>query len=132
MALEAELSAESYTGPLPHPSILQRFEEVLPGSAERIFQMAEEQAQHRQDLERVVVQGGSRRANLGLWLGFLISVAVLGMSGALIFAGHDVAGATLGSVDIVGLAAVFVVGRLGQQRERVEKARQLRRQGGSG
>ena len=44
-------SAEMYEGMLPHPRILEGFEEVLPGSAERLMAMAEGQMGHRHKLE---------------------------------------------------------------------------------
>ena len=117
----AAFSASAYSGPLPSPQHLREYEEVLPGSADRILKMAEGQAQHRQDLEKTAVDGGNRRSWWGLWLGFAISLVVLGLSAGLILAGAPVAGTILGSVDLVALATVFVVGRSEQRRERVEK-----------
>ncbi|MBY0460111.1 MAG: DUF2335 domain-containing protein, partial [Gemmataceae bacterium] len=38
----------SFQGPLPPPAILAQYNQVLDGAAERIFQMAEKQAAHRQ------------------------------------------------------------------------------------
>jgi uncharacterized membrane protein len=40
--------------------MLQGYEEVLPGAADRILRMAEDQAMHRQHLERTVVQSKRR------------------------------------------------------------------------
>lgn len=45
----------SYAGPIPPPAMLARYNEVLPGAAERILKMAEEQSSHRQYLEKAVV-----------------------------------------------------------------------------
>lgn len=47
----------------------------------------------------------------GLVLGFLVTIAFLGGAIYLISNGHDTAGTVLGTVDIVALVAVFVVGR---------------------
>jgi uncharacterized membrane protein len=113
---------QQFAGPLPPPDILQGYENVLQGSAERLVAMAERQAKHRQYLERKIVEDGSQRANIGMWLGFIIAVVVLGVSAALIWTGYGWQGTVLGSVDVVGLAAVFVVGRAEQRREREEKA----------
>ena len=35
------LSAEKFDGPIPHPSILKGYNDVVPGAAERILAMAE-------------------------------------------------------------------------------------------
>ena len=43
---------ELYAGSLPHPAIIQGYEQVLSGAAGRILAMAEKQQTHRQGLER--------------------------------------------------------------------------------
>jgi uncharacterized membrane protein len=116
------LREQQFTGPLPHPEILRGYEDVVPGAAERLLTMAERNSQHRRDMERIVVEGGSRRAWAGLVLGFIIAVLFLIVSAALIINGYEVAGTILGTVDVVGLVTVFVVGRVEQRQEREEKA----------
>lgn len=37
--------------------MLKQYDEVLPGAAERILKMAEEQSTHRKQLERKVIDG---------------------------------------------------------------------------
>jgi uncharacterized membrane protein len=122
-AIQLQRQQQQFTGPLPHPDILQGYEDVLPGVAERIVAMAERQAKHRQDIEQTIVEGGSRRASTGMWLGFVITILFLLVSAGLILAGHTVEGTILGSVDLVALATVFVVGRAEQRQEREEKAK---------
>lgn len=46
---------ERFSGPIPHPRILKGYEEILPGSADRILTMAENQSKHRQAIEAEVV-----------------------------------------------------------------------------
>ena len=41
----------SFSGPLPHPEILERYNSAVPGGAERIIAMAEKQSDHRMRLE---------------------------------------------------------------------------------
>lgn len=36
-----------FSGPLPPPSIMKGYEDIVPGSADRILSMAENQAKHR-------------------------------------------------------------------------------------
>ena len=40
-SLIAAQKREVFEGPLPHPDILQKYEQIMPGIAERIVQMAE-------------------------------------------------------------------------------------------
>src|SRR5260370_35815622 len=54
--ITAKLTAE-FLGPFPSPDTLARFEQIVPGSAAQIINMAESQVTHRQYLERTVVEG---------------------------------------------------------------------------
>jgi uncharacterized membrane protein len=123
IAQRLSVEASSYRGPLPPPGDLAEYEKTLPGAADRIFKMAEHQAEHRQGLEKSVVDAGNARAGRGLTLGFTISLVVLGLGGVFVLTGHDWAGVSLMGTTLVSLAAVFVIGHRGQIRERVQKAR---------
>ena len=41
-----------FSGPLPPPNIIKGYEDILPGAADRILSMAENQAKHRQEIEK--------------------------------------------------------------------------------
>lgn len=51
---------ERFSGPLPPPEVLEKYNAIEPGSANRIIRMAESQAQHRQSLERTVIESRTR------------------------------------------------------------------------
>lgn len=110
-----------WAGPYPPPDLLRGYEDVLPGSADRIISMAERQQEHRHSLERTSVEGGSKRAWWGLWLGFVISVIVMTLGTITILLGQPWAGGAVMGVDVVALAGVFVYGQRQQSRERIEK-----------
>lgn len=112
-----QVMAESYSGPLPPPDFLRSYNEIVDDGAERVFRMAEQQAAHRQHLERTLLLGQDKRANRGQLLGFFIALAVLGLGGFLVLSGHDWAGGTVMAVDVVGLAGIFVYSRLEQGRD---------------
>ena len=117
-----EARLEAYSGPLPKPSDLQEYDNVVPGAGERIIRMAEQQAEHRQFLEKTVITGDTKRADMGLYSGAVIAFCVLGGSIFLIYTGHDWAGAFILSLDIVGLVSVFIYGTRSRRSERAEKA----------
>ncbi len=73
--------------------------------------MAEKEASHRQEMEVRVQAASEQRTAAGLWAGAAIAVLGLVVSAWLISEGHDAAGAILGSFDLAGLVAVFVLGR---------------------
>ena len=116
---------KSFSGPLPPPEILVRYNEAVPNGAERIIVMAEKQSDHRMQLENQVVRADIQRSNLGLAAGLIIALAFLGVSYLLIDGGHETAGAVLGTVDIVGLAGVFVYGTISRRQERANRFREI-------
>jgi hypothetical protein len=77
--------------------------------------MVERQAAHRQELERIALHTEVRRAWWGLVAGFVVSMAFLGASVWLIANNQAVAGAILGTVDLVALAGVFVYGSISRR-----------------
>jgi uncharacterized membrane protein len=107
-----------FTGPLPHPDILQQYDKVVPGAAERLLAIIERHAQHHDGMERIVVEGASRRAWYGLVLGFVLALLCLIISAALIWTGHQWPGALLGSMDLIALVVTFV--RLDRSEQRHE------------
>ena len=105
------IEASSWRGPLPPPSALQSYEEVLEGSADRILKMAEKQTEHRISMESMTLKGRFTRSYWGLAAGFVLSAMVIGGGIYVISRGHDWAGGILISASLVGLASVFVLGR---------------------
>ena len=50
--LHQSVSIQHISGPLPSPDALAKYDQVVPGAAERIIKMAEQEAKHRQNEER--------------------------------------------------------------------------------
>jgi len=125
-----EITEASFRGPIPPPAILREYNEVIPDGANRILTMAETQSAHRIGLERRVIVGDDVRAYLGLGTAFIIAMFGLYLSYRVIMAGHDVAGAALGAVELASLVSVFVYGSRTRRRElarREEKNQALTR-----
>ena len=43
-----------FSGPTPHPEIMERYDALVPGSAERLFLLAEAESAHRREIEAKV------------------------------------------------------------------------------
>lgn len=113
---------EAFSGPIPSPDTLRKYEEVLPGLAERIVKMAENQNSHRINLEDTVVTSQQKESRRGQHYGLLIGILGLATCVILSLSGHDAVATAIGSTTIVGLVTVFVVGKRQQRRDLARKA----------
>lgn len=113
--------SQSFSGPLPPPEVLQKFNDVVPGAAERIVRMAEEQATHRKELERKVIESDIERSKWGQILGFAIAIVGLAVSGFVAVYGNAIAGGIIGIGTLASLVGVFMYGATTRSKERIEK-----------
>ena len=97
--------------PLPPPSDLEGYEKTLPGSADRILKMAEDQMKHRQDIEKREIELDARDSLLGSVFAFIVSMTAMVGSFVLIYTGHEVAGSFLGSLGLGSIITAFKHGR---------------------
>ena len=83
---------EEYSGPIPTPKMFAEFEKVLPGSANRILTMAEDQSKHRHKMESRVIWLDGGQSILGLILAFIVVVLALLLGTYLIMNNKPVSG----------------------------------------
>jgi len=112
-----------FSGPLPHPGILKEYDEIVPGTTDRILRQAEQQTNHRIGLEAKVIDADIRRADRGLWAGLAVAIVSIVGGCALVFADHDWAGATIATATVVSLVTVFVYGSQARKQERERRVR---------
>lgn len=121
----ATLQVESFIhrGPLPPPEQLERYEQIVPGGAGRIFGWVETQTGHRQNLETMKVAGDLKNQRLGQVLAFILAMTTIAGGIALAWKGESLSGLGAIVTSVTGLVTVFVVGRgrmLKQLREKKE------------
>lgn len=122
-SLSQNISASiQFTGPIPPPIILEQYNRILPDAANRILAMAEREQEHRHKMQEKLIDSQvldqrqertERRVgqNYGLTIGI---VAIISGSITAIL-GSSLAGGFIGSAGVIGLVAVFVLGRREQQ-----------------
>ncbi len=105
---------ESFSGPLPHPEHFKKYNQIVPGSANRLLKMTEDDLKHihtiqnsQMSIEKIATIGG-------LIAGWTIAIIALVGSGYLILENHDIAGTVLGTGTLTTLVGVFVYGRKSQ------------------
>lgn len=103
---------EEFSGPIPHPDIMKKYEDILPGATDRIMAMAERQATHRQELEKKIVMSESRDGMLGVVFAFLLGIGCLVAGTIMVFcvpqSGGAIAGAIVGVTGIGTITSNFI------------------------
>ena len=118
----ARLEVESrFSGPLPPPELLARYDEIVPGMADRLMTTFEKQADHRMKLEMTVISGDTRRAWWGLVLAFVFGMVLLGASVYMIANGFEVAGIIVIVTELATLGGSLVYSTYTRRQERRSK-----------
>ena len=111
-------TASTFSGPLPPPSILGDYNEILADGAERIMKMAENQSSHRIDLEKYAIKEELRQSKNGQIFGFILAILGMLIAFGLAYLGHDTVAGIFGTTTIVGLVTIFVIGKRKQKPEK--------------
>jgi uncharacterized membrane protein len=83
---------EVFVGPLPPPHLLARYNDVIPGGAERMLAMAERQSAHRESMEALVVKGNLARQREGAYFAFILAFLTICGGIFLLYSGRSIAG----------------------------------------
>ncbi len=99
---------ELVLGELPSAETVEAYEQVLPGAADRIISLLEQQSLHRMTMERTAVEQAARTERLVQLLGLGFALVVFLVATRLITTGHELPGTLLALADLGLLVAVFV------------------------
>ncbi len=107
------LTLAAFTGPIPPFSELEKYEKILPGSADRIIKMAEkEQIQiHRHSMESKFISFDLRYEKLGLNYGFILAFLSLIIGLVLFLFGHDWEGVVALLIPLLKIVYSFFQGQ---------------------
>jgi uncharacterized membrane protein len=114
---------QEYSGPLPPPNALERYNAIIPNGAERIMVMAEEQSKHRRALETKALNTDSRNSLLGVIFAFILGLTTIATGGIVVLKGQPWPGTIIGSAGLVGLVSAFIYGTRERRKERESKAK---------
>jgi uncharacterized membrane protein len=96
--------SKHYSGPIPEPSDLQKYEDVKIGFAERIMSMAECESTHRQNIDNRIINS----ERIGGILGQIIA-ACMGLS-VIVLMGYAISKGFAEQVKWIGVSIASVVG----------------------
>ena len=110
-----QVSAAAFSGPLPHPSLLEHYNKVIPNAAERILRMAEQEGEHRHYIEKKLVDAQASQLKLGSIFAFVLGMTTVVGGLVLLYLGKEIGG--LGSL-VAGLAAIVTAFIAGARRSK--------------
>ncbi len=116
-AIFAMVEERHFSGPLPPPEDFAKYEEYLPGSADRILKMAEKQSDHRIASEKKIIDYKTNAGKTGQILGFILVLCCISASLILGLYGHDVLARWIGVTTVFCVAVVFVLNKIPYSRK---------------
>ncbi len=122
---EIVLQVERYSDIIPHPSIVGRWERIMPGSAERILSLSEKHQDHRMDIERTMFGVFAKREQFGMWFYFIIALVMIVGGTVIILSGYSTAGLVALVAPLATLAGSFLYNHRSARQELREKREAL-------
>ena len=117
-----------YSGPIPPPVVMEQYNNIISGSADRILIMAEKQEEHIHHLEKRAFEIESERdehdykeRRLGQICGLIIGLFTIGCATYAGLNGAEITGSVIGGSGVVGLVSAFIYGRRSKEKEPIAK-----------
>jgi len=98
---------EMYSGPIPHPDILKKYNDIYSGAAQEIIDNGVEESVHRRSMESEYLKQDTIRKHRRDWMGFFIGIIGIVFGFYLLYLGHTVVGTIFSGGTLVTLVSVF-------------------------
>lgn len=97
-----------YSGPLPRPEDLAKYDQIVPGAAERIIKMAESEMEHRHTQENRMSKSIIWTTIISIFFAFLSVLILSGITLFALYKGYDTVAASIAVGSIAAVAGVFI------------------------
>jgi uncharacterized membrane protein len=111
-----------YSGPLPHPEILEHYDRIVPQGAERIFRQFEAQSEHRHKIESRVIRANTFVQIFGAIAAFIIGLTAIAGGLYLVYVGKGLEGFGAFFGGLASLVGVYFYGKKKQTEDLGKKA----------
>ncbi len=109
ITISSEYLSQTYSGPLPPSEEMAQYENTLPGSADRIITMTENQSKHRIEMEKIDLPIQHEQFKRGQYFSLIIGLVGLSVTAVLALFGHDVVAAIIGAITIGTIITSFIL-----------------------
>jgi uncharacterized membrane protein len=105
---------QAWQGPLPSPEALSKYNDAVPGAAERILSMAEKEMEHRHQKEDKAIKYSGRLMVFSTLLAFLCVIVLGGVLCYAIYVGSNTAAIATAIGTIAAVVGLFTFGKAKQ------------------
>jgi len=107
--------------PFPPPDELEKYEGLYPGITKLFFDNFANQSNHRMGLEKTVIEGDNKRANIAQHYSFVITLVFLTLAGFLFYSNKDILAICTAVTSIVPVVISFINSSNKRKKERETK-----------
>lgn len=107
----ALMKEEKFSGPIAHPKHLREYEEIVPGSGDRIIGMAEDDLKHTHELQNRALAADIADMREGRRLGFVALLILIGGAIGCGLMGKDTIALALLGASVIGTIGTLIKGR---------------------
>ena len=107
--------SRQFSGPLPPPDALAQYDHVVPGAAERILKMAENEAEIRHRNEEKLVDNEVKLTNnmvrssyLGIYFAFASVILMIALAFLALINDHPTVATSIVVVNMASVAGIFI------------------------
>lgn len=104
----AIFQSASFKGPLPPPSLFGKYEEILPGSANRILQLTEREQSQRHAWDNKALEFRNKEVSRGQLYGLGLGVAAIVGAVVCAYFGQTLVAIIIGGTSLAGIVAAFI------------------------
>ncbi|NNV20567.1 DUF2335 domain-containing protein [Ochrobactrum pseudogrignonense] len=108
IAMKVSVEQSSWSGPLPAPSDMMKYDQIVSNGAERIFTAWEEESKHRRELEKKELRWTIFESIYGKSLAIIFVLSVLAVTAYAISMNANWIAAILGGTMIGSIVWAFV------------------------
>lgn len=105
------ISAAELALPVPPPEVLKGYQDLYPEAAQKFFQWAEEEGQHRRALDDKLAESQIEDSRRGITCGLVVSLAGLALAAFAVWMHEPWVAGIIGGGTLVALARAFIVGK---------------------
>lgn len=98
---------EMYKGPIPHPKILEGYNNLDPGAAKKIIDNGINESNHRRNIEIKTMNHIARSFYFRFILAFILALFFGCASFYLILEGHTIIGSVFAGVTLISILGIF-------------------------